>query len=216
MDTQMIKESLDREMKRRGGGKAALAGCLGGGGSGPPGVTCASGDLYDGSMKIGDLCSFNRAPTAVHDVAGQTAATIQVEPQNSSWFCPLGVAVKVRNSTDGNVDMAGSVLITSVSVQRCPQLDFDNAAPDATTRQYLVAREWDPDARDGCACRVDWDCFSNLANSWPLRVVIFNDNPAGILVDVSFDVIGEAINACAPKGRAPGSRRARMGGSAAA
>lgn len=209
MNIMTIKESLSREAKRQGRTKAALAGCLGGGGTGPAGVTCASGEIYDGSMKIGDLCAFNRAPTAVHDIAGQTSAIIQVEPQNSSWFCPLGIAVKVRDSNDPNVDRGNSVLVTDVSVQRCPQLDFSDPAPTAASRQYIVAREWDPDARDGCACRVDWDCFSNLANSFPLRIVVWNDNPAGITVDVSTDVIGEAVNACMPTNRAPGARQAR-------
>lgn len=209
MHTIMIKKSLEREAQRARGRKASLAGCLGGPGGSGSGVTCATGEVYDGSMKMGDLCAFNRIPTAFHDIAGQTSQTIQVEPQNSPWVCPLGIAVKVRDSNDPNVDRAGSVLITSVSVQRCPQLDFDNPDPDATTRQYIVAREWDPDARDGCACRVDWDCFSNLANSYPLRIVVWNDNPAGITVDVSVDIIGEAVDTCYPV-RKPGTRRQRQ------
>lgn len=207
----MIKNALGREAARKSG-KAALAGCLGGpsGGSSDQGLSCGSDLVYDGSMKLGDLCAFNRIPTAVHAVAGQTSATIQIEPQNSPWVCPKGIATKAVDNSDNNLDRGLSVWITDVSVQRCPQLDFSDPAPTAATRAYMLVREWDPDARDGCACRVDWDCFSNLANTFPLRVTVFNNGPAGSSVNVIIDVVGEAIVTCYPT-RKPGSRRGRVG-----
>lgn len=210
MTLNHIKDALAREASRRTG-KAALAGCLGGPsgqGSGSM-VECATGVVYDGSMKTGDLCSFNRLPASV-TVAGQASAVVQIEPQNSPWFVPLGIAAKAVDSSDNNLDRSLSVRITDVSVQRCPELDFSDPAPTAATTQFMLVREWDPDARDGCACRVDWDAFSNLANTFPLRITVFNNGPAGSSALVVFDVIGEAVVTCYPK-RKPGSRGNRMG-----
>lgn len=142
-------------------------------------------------------------------VAGQSAFTIQVEPENSPYFRPCAVAAMVTDSVDPGLKRVAR--FTSVSIQNCPQENIDDPAPTAATTQFWLSTQWDPEARDGCACPISWGTFSNRSNSYPLRVVGFNPHPIGISIDVTILVYGDECGPpCCKPGHDKGHNRPEM------
>jgi hypothetical protein len=127
-------------------------------------------------------------PAAALAIAGQAAATIQVQPQNSSYFKPYAIAMTVTDAADPGLDRRARVY--AASIQGCPQLGVRNTAPTIASTDFFYNDQWDPRNRDGCACPISWGTFSNLSNSFPLEITVLNPHPVGIDIDVSVTLFG--------------------------
>jgi hypothetical protein len=135
-------------------------------------------------------CCKTKIARAALAVAPGTNATIQMEPQTSAFFQPCATNLEVVNSADPS--LRTTVKVFGVTILGCPQTGIFTEAPTAASTNFFLSTEWDPLARDGCACPVSWGCFSNVANSAPLSMTIRNDGPD--TVDVVWAVYGNAIS----------------------
>lgn len=140
-------------------------------------------------------CYYEIAASAVLANVGQTAFTIQVQPDNCPFFDPRAVSMSVVDAVDPGLPRV--LRLTDVNIQGCPQEAIRTATPTAATTQFWMSFKWDPRERNGCACPVPWGVFSNLANSYPLNVNGFNPHPAGITVTASAEVYGDCLNGAA-------------------
>jgi len=153
------------------------------------------------SYKVNDLCDYERLGAAVTVTGGGTAELAIAPTIGSSWFCPVAIAMIIRDSTDPN--LRRMVRVTGVTVAGCPVLPFNTQAPVAGTVNWIDSDEWDPDARDHCACPTPrWPCFSVAALNCPLSITLFSPQPAGISVVAHATLFGRRVGNCL-EGREP-------------
>jgi hypothetical protein len=139
--------------------------------------------------------------------AGQTAFTLTFDPNATPWIRPVAVSATVVDSTDPQLDQR--VWFTAVGVHGCFQENINEVTPTAATTRMWPNDKWDPRNRNGCACPVCWDPYSNSANTRQLQIIGFNPNPPGttsrILVNPYGRACGEIPANCRP-GRLNGVR----------
>lgn len=149
-----------------------------------------------------DLASLDRYYSmdaqSLFAVVGQAAPVALTMNPLDTYFCPVAVAVVVTDATDPGLPR--NARIFGVDVRGCPQLDFRTATPTvAATTQFIPSQVWDPAARSGCACPVNWGCYSNQGQgSDTLSVTVGSDHPAGINLDFTILVWGVGFRCCPP------------------
>lgn len=135
-------------------------------------------------------CYYEIVANSALAVAATTAFTIQLQPDNCPFFDPRAVSAVATDSVD--FGLVRLVRFTDVNIQGCPQEAIRNAAPLVGTTSFWTSRKWDPATRNGCACPVSWGVFSNAANSFPLNVVGFNQNP--LATTITIEVYGDCLS----------------------
>ena len=135
----------------------------------------------------GRLCDMQKVG-AFTTVAGGSAFTLTVEPEQTKYFEPWGVRMTVFDAS--NPDLNHRVLITAVQINDLPQEVFNDPAPDATTRDGILSDAWsDP---DGDAVYVPWGTFSDVANKRVLKVYGFAFGySAGTTLAVHLTIYGQ-------------------------
>lgn len=149
-----------------------------------------------------DLASLDRYYSmdaqSLFAVVGQAAPVALTMNPLDTYFCPVAAAVVVADATDPGLPRFARIY--GVDIRGCPQLDFRNATPTvAATTQFIPSQVWDPANRNGCACPVNWGCYSNQGlGSDALTVTVGSDHPAGINLDFTILIWGVGFRCCPP------------------
>ena len=142
-------------------------------------------------------------------VAGQAAFTITMNPNATPWIQPVAMAITVVDSTDPQLDQM--VWFTAVQVHGCFQWLINETTPTAATTRIVPSSKYDPRNRNGCACPVCFDVYSNEANTRQLSLSGFNPNPAGTTARVIVNMHGKSCGSvppdCVGGPRKPGFKR---------
>lgn len=186
-----MSANLDTIMREQARRSRAARAAFGAGGCSVP-KTAVHPECFDVEHV---RCYYEIAASAVLANVGQTAWTIQVQPDNCPFFDPRAISFEPVDAIDPGLPRV--LRIMNVDIQGCPQEAIRTAAPVAGTTQFFTSTKWDPRERNGCACPVPWGIFSNLANSFPLNIGGFNPHPAGITVSASAAVYGDCLNSAA-------------------
>lgn len=160
------------------------------------GGDCGCDFAQPGSYDINHLDQFfDIDAQANFSIAGQAAATITMNPVDQ-WFVPVAVSMTVTDATDRG--LARAAYVTAVQIDGCRQEGVNTPAPTAATTQVIPSQKWDPLARNGCACPVNWAPYTNQGTGAKLlQIAVFNPNPVGITIAVVINVYGRGFT-CMP------------------
>ncbi len=163
---------------------------------------CAIGDTYEsilppgGDYSLSFLDKFYTPDTmSTFAVAGQTIATLTMNPTDM-MMCPVAVALVGVDGTDPSLPRVGRVY--GVDIRGCQQLPFTNTTETvAAALQFVPTQFWDPAQRSGCACPINWGCYSSQGvNNARMTIRIGNPHPAGTTATYTIVVYARAFTCC--------------------
>lgn len=173
------------------GDRAAIGACMDG--------TCDAARTapYATSLLCNDLDrDFQKTVVIVRALAGQAVATATFNPIDQ-FFCPVAISMIGRDSTDGITPMPG--LIIQASIRGCFQYEWQNPTDTvAGAVGWVDSAALDPTNKSGCACRVNYGCFSNTGNGQAnLQLIVGNPRPAGATTTTfTIELWGTAYSCC--------------------
>lgn len=138
------------------------------------------------------LCDLTKVGAAALNVAANTAFTVTVLPQNTSFF--EGVAASMLIHENGNPNAERRARVSAVAIAGTPQEAVDVRNPTAATTAFFLSDEFD--GTDYGPRPVPWGIFSNQGNEKVLQIIGFNMNP--VAVDVNVCVYGNPMAGLPP------------------
>lgn len=148
------------------------------------------------SLDCNDLTrDFQQTVVIARALAGQAVVTVNFNPIDQ-YFCPVAIAGIGRDAVDGQTPRP--FWLIQASIRGCVQYDWQNPADTvAGAVGYIDSSEIDPFARGGCACRVNYGCFTNtFGSAAQLQIVLGNPAPAAITTTIKLTLWGVAYNCC--------------------
>lgn len=136
---------------------------------------------------------FATTAASARNVAGGANGTVTFDPLDQV-FCPVAVAVVAFDANDPSLPRTGFIL--NVDIRGCKMLDFQNATETAAgATAWIPTQAWDPFARSGCACPVNWGCFTNVGTRSAILTITVA-NPHTTATSYIFTVYGVGYTCC--------------------
>ena len=163
------------------------------------GIQPGNGAAMPGACQSYDLdylCNNYQTTTVVfRALAGQAVTSVPVNPLDG-FFCPVAISAEAWDSVDGATPR--EFWLMQASIRGCFQYNWQNTTNTvAGAVGFQHSRELDPFARSGCACPINWGCFTNTAmSSAQLTLDIGNPQPVGITVTGKITLFGIAYSCC--------------------
>lgn len=136
---------------------------------------------------------FATTVASTRNLAGGATALITFDPLDQ-YFCPVAIAASVSSTADPTLPRVAWFL--DANIRKCTQFDFTNAVETAAgATAWIASSEWDPFARSGCACRINWGCFTNVGTRSAILTVL-TANPTASPIDVKLTIYGVGYTCC--------------------
>lgn len=128
-------------------------------------------------------------------VDGQGTVTVTANPLDSI-FCPVAMSAVGRDTV--NPDTPRAFRIYQATIRGCFQYDWQNLGDNfAQATAWVDSAELDPFARSGCACPVNFGCFTNIGmSSAQLQFVVGSAQPPGIGTQFKITLFGIPYSCC--------------------
>lgn len=147
------------------------------------------------SYNINDLDkNYQQIVVVARALAGQQVTTVTFNMLDQ-YACPLAISGIARDSSDGQTQRP--FMLIQARIRGCVQQPYETPETVQTATAFIDSAELDPTGRSGCACPVNWGCFTNQATgSANLQVVLGNPAPSAIPITVKLTLWAVTYSCC--------------------
>ncbi len=137
--------------------------------------------------------NFTTTSASARNIAAGANALITFDPLDQVFW---GVAISMFVSQTANATTPSVAWVLDANIRKCTQMDFTNAVETAAgATSWIPSVQWDPTARSGCACPINWGAFTNSAGRSAVLTVLVT-NPTSTPIDVIIMIHGLGFVCC--------------------